>query len=937
LTGIDLKLGKQLDGSYLNCLDFDAPSDEVIEILFGYDSDRLFLEESVSGGFHILFKTKGPLDIYGNRLLPGGSGKVEVLWTEHQTVNIAPTCSYIKGYEHSGDPEYHISRRLSGSFENIGFADTIKMRASLNRLAQNRRKDTGAPAKQFQTISEENKMALQYIHQYGKLNEVDKQIRLVYPNNTDLLNSLNIKHLGDPKPDYIRFFSLCADDGDNPDALLFHNLNGNKNNLWAGYSVKDHHSGEVISFSKYLSKYAPPKFDRLMQKIGFGKASIKIPIETTFTGETVEIKCDGYISEAQYLEVLYHIKEAIRSSKGKRQARIVITAPTGIGKTSMFYRLAEMKRIRTILMLSYTSQVLQGKEQYTIPGVIEGLCESDYRVPETGSVFGTYDKASILYKSIDPRDFDFLVVDEAHNMVNHFEFRSSAMNNLKDLSDLSKAVIYMTATPDYINFKNIDFLIKISPENPSAKSGTVVKYYNDSKSILCNVITNLHIPGNIDVVYARDIKKLETIQHVISTKFSGIETHLLYADMKNDSKIYDNLSRHQMLAAEWTFQSGGILFTTNLIVDGVNICDRNIGNVYLLDPDSTTDLVQFPARFRNGYSNYFIFISGNKPETPQALSRQELVQKYYQMAFMQKRSYDNVKTICNAYGFNRVAGSNEIKLIDSYDLLDEAGEIQEETILLKAQRAEALRMRWDVSYIKAYLDEYGFMIDEKNVTQISKTLISKIEISKSSATLADMKEQRIDQVIKLLQDDLVKDELIKDYLKIKHRFFVNLKERYSIGEHISTGKYENFLTKKECSKILFKYCTGLDFGAYDPMKMIDFNGDEIDSIRRTWNNLKAEASGNSIKNDEKFLRYNALVRWIEDMRDGSDVTITADMLTKYMADFNGKYGKVYNTNDIRKVLKDIGDIFDVIKISSSNTYTIGRKWTLDDIRGITFN
>ena len=111
-------------------------------------------------------------------------------------------------------------------------------------------------------------------------------------------------------------------------------------------------------------------------------------------------------------------------------------------------------------------------------------------------------------------------------------------------------------------------------------------------------------------------------------------------------------------------------------------------------------------------------------------------------------------------------------------------------------------MRWDVSYIKAYLDEYDFMIDEKNVTDISKTLISKVEIAGASSSLADMKVQRIDQIIKLLQDDLVKDELVKDYLKKKHRLFVNLKERYSIGEHIPTGKYENYLTKKNVPK----YC-----------------------------------------------------------------------------------------------------------------------------------
>jgi hypothetical protein len=57
----------------------------------------------------------------------------------------------------------------------------------------------------------------------------------------------------------------------------------------------------------------------------------------------------------------------------------------------------------------------------------------------------------------------------------------------------------------------------------------------------------------------------------------------------------------------------------------------------------------------------------------------------------------------------------------------------------------------------------------------------------------------------------------------------------------------------------------LDLGADDPMKMLDFNDGEIDSIRRTWNNLKAEASGHVIKNDDKSLRYNALVHWIDDL------------------------------------------------------------------------
>ena len=490
----------------------------------------------------------------------------------------------------------------------------------------------------------------------------------------------------------------------------------------------------------------------------------------------------------------------------------MIAAPTGIGKTTMFYRLALQQRIKVILMLSYTSQVLQGKEKHTVPGVMEGLCGNDRTVPDAGSIFGTYDKASLINKSIDARDYDFTVIDEAHNLVNHYDFRNDAMKNLKSLCNQSKAVIYLTATPDYLNFRHVDLLIRISQNAETAKPGTVVKYQKDSKSALINAIINRHVPGMIDVIYTRSIKDMVEIQYTVSSKMQ-IESHLINTDAKGISPVYENLSKHQMLSANGVYENGGLLFTTNLIVDGVNICDKNIGDVYLADPKSTTDLVQFPARFRCGYSNYFIFISGNKSDAAQTLSRNELVQKYYQMALMQKKSYENVNKLYNALGgFNFVqnTGENEIKLINSYDLLDHDGNIVDETILLKAQELEAFRMRWDVDYLKDYLgnDQNGFLIDEKN---ISKPVMKKKEIKQSVTDLKIENSQRIDLLKALLQDDFVRDEFIKDYLKKKNpKSLNNLYERYGIRNHLITNKYNEYLCRKDCLKLLFKYCSGID-------------------------------------------------------------------------------------------------------------------------------
>ena len=72
----------------------------------------------------------------------------------------------------------------------------------------------------------------------------------------------------------------------------------------------------------------------------------------------------------------------------------------------------------------------------------------------------------------------------------------------------------MTATPDYINFKDIDLLIKISPSNSVKKTGTIVKYLNKSTKKIIDVISSQYITNNIDVVYARDINRLDKIKNV---------------------------------------------------------------------------------------------------------------------------------------------------------------------------------------------------------------------------------------------------------------------------------------------------------------------------------------------------------------------------------------------------------------------------------------
>jgi hypothetical protein len=625
----------------------------------------------------------------------------------------------------------------------------------------------------------------------------------------------------------------------------------------------------------------------------------------------------------------------------KIQPKIVITAPTGMGKTEMFYRLARQQKIQMIMALCYTAQVQQGKEHYSIPGVLEGMCDKDYKVPLTGSIYMTYDKAPIVQKKISPENY-IMVIDEAHNLVNHIEFRNKQMHQLRDLSDNCKAIVYMTATPDYINYKDIDLMIKIESETAKTNIAKIVHYKSKFFNSFPSIIINQHQPGKIDVIYIRNSKTLDKLKSLINSN-SDLEAHVLNAEVKADNPAYNNIINMDKLAGNGVFESGGILLTTNLIVDGVNIKDDNIGNVYLVNPESTTDLVQFPARFRNDYNNYYIFSTGIVKASGYSMtSRQDQVDHFYFRAYMQKKSFNKINYLINGNSFlcfNSCASSIQLK--DQYELLNDNGEIQDEKILFKVQKAEAFDIRKDINNLKKYLEasDYNYSVTQVDIEDMIKDQISTEKIS-SDLKLCDTKT--IDKATKLINilkcDSNDRKELICDYLKRRHNDFKSLRSKYDLSNHVKTNKYVEYLNDKECSNLIFKWCTGEDLGADQPLKLLVLNDAVVDSLKRTLNNLIIE-SNNRVNKDNKYIRFIEVRKWIRSIKNGKDsVRIDSNIIKDFIKEFNSRFGNLYNPNKIDGVVNDLNDIFQVKKviISGKSSYDISYEWTLENIRGISF-
>ncbi len=970
MTGIGIVIGKNFkNGFYTYCIDIDiydqSVRDDILSKILQVIKKDVYFESTPSGGCHIIFFCDSKIKAKRKYTLENSSkAEIELFTREKSYVIIAPSMAKNKHdnigkYQQTSEVDLIHSAILSKEEMSsvVEFLNSLSGDKKINGSIESGRRNS-----QRNIANQNYQDAEEYIYRYGSPSEINKLIKISYPNMIELLDFLDIDHAQEEKEDYLRFFSLAANDGNNPDASLYHNRNNTSPYRWSGYSVKDYHfDDDGINFAKYLCKYDREKFDKLMRAIGFNNSPIDIPIQTKPTCQTVEFSIANYPSENQADQILQEINTIIRENIGIKQTKIVLTAPTGTGKTEMFYRLAEQQKIKMIMALPYTSQVSQGKTRHTVANVLTGLCGNDCNVSKIGSIFMTYDKFELVAKELGSSLNEYiLIIDEAHNLVNQISFRKMVLTRLKSLSSKCKAVVYMTATPDYINYHDVDLMIKIKTEIKRSTVANVVKYHSKSKEVLSNIVLNQHVDNKIDMIYARNTDLLYQLSEIIS-KNSGLNTNILYSRIKNESQAYKNIIEKGELLI------GDVLFTTNLIIDGVNIEDKNIGNIYLLDPIASTDLIQFPSRFRNGFNRYFIMISGNKTKFPpinEDINRQNLVERYYRIAAIQKKINDSfrsqIESVCKTFGTRSLylpesksyAAIEKIQLSECLGLLDVDGNISDGLILEKVQTIETLKMRGDISLVKEYMEkpEYGFSVNEVTVEDLIKSSLSPEEIKKAEQALAEENRQCIEMLRSILVKGIENDdcqELLSEYIR-------NNKKYYSLGKRIGgkdtqNTEYKRIIQNRSCHVLLDRYCMALEFNATHPMDIInnEYSNDEIYSIRRAHHNLMIEYNRDEVKKDDKYFRYFYLREFIIRLKRRLDcdiVVLAREHLCMYVEHVNKKFGNIYTGDIIKKISKDMSDIFDLEVTKKRNKngskdsfYMVDNEWTMNNIRGMSFS
>jgi hypothetical protein len=296
----------------------------------------------------------------------------------------------------------------------------------------------------------------------------------------------------------------------------------------------------------------------------------------------------------------------------------LLKAPTGSGKSFLAVKLLKeliIKHPNSFLVLACDTVMLS--KQIATDNNFNLLCgetNKSYSKPlKPGIYISTYDSLIHLHK------IDFLVVDEAHQLINASDFRKKAINRLFNLM-LDTKTLAITATPQYLYPLNNTFnLLEVDVKDRIQNTYEVVDAsgIKTEKKILEIILHNHQNGKNKGVVYLNDNNKLKEIKKYLEQQTS-LKIALINKDVKEDKEDKDsfedcglmgiikeekenlNLECYDSIVNNSLIPNNiDIVLTTCLLQNGINIKNNDIDYLIINEVEETS-IIQFEARFRRG-------------------------------------------------------------------------------------------------------------------------------------------------------------------------------------------------------------------------------------------------------------------------------------------------------------------------------------------------
>jgi hypothetical protein len=293
--------------------------------------------------------------------------------------------------------------------------------------------------------------------------------------------------------------------------------------------------------------------------------------------------------------------------------KIIVSAETGTGKTTAFVKEFHKHRPskRLIILAPLTAIVDQIKEENnSIISLTGDSSPSDHTKAKTATlVVATYEQGCKHLK--EHNTFDYVVIDEVHNLITANSFKSETITNLTYVLE-SYRVIGLTGTVNIL-FKAIGYRLISIKKNSQTKVD--VNFIIDNRPPLKIALQHLkNVQGKCILrVNSKEVAKALEIELINSRQYNKDEILILYSD-----SIIKNREDYKHLIAKGEFnKKKRLVITTSLIDEGLSIRQKGFTDVVFIETEynpMTESLKQFFARFRNpdqNRKNYFYYRETN--------------------------------------------------------------------------------------------------------------------------------------------------------------------------------------------------------------------------------------------------------------------------------------------------------------------------------------
>ena len=295
----------------------------------------------------------------------------------------------------------------------------------------------------------------------------------------------------------------------------------------------------------------------------------------------------------------------------------LLEAGAGYGKTEMIKSL----NAKTLLILPFTSTIKAKVEASEVTK--DWLSFYGNKRPTLDDILGDYSISMTIDKfsrlnvyELDQANFKYIVIDESHLLFTS-SYRGVMSPCIQRLANCKAKVIMMTGTPtgEMLFFPNIKH-IKVEKDDTREKKftihfvpRTIEKTYELSLAIAKDIVDGKKIlfPTNKGNLFFEQMTGI--IQQIITEKFKNpkIVNSFYYKKSNYGDEYMDSINVDKSIG------NNDIIFCTDYLSVGVDICDRYRFSVYFDEMRIPQDIEQFANRLRNNnlYINLFLETEDN--------------------------------------------------------------------------------------------------------------------------------------------------------------------------------------------------------------------------------------------------------------------------------------------------------------------------------------